>query len=179
MSRGRKAGSGAAQARILDVLRGLGTETDGRPKSLRAAELAERAGVNHHSLTKCTGALLALGQITRCLVQPARGNKTYEFRLGSGIVQPEPKPLDLRRTKIASATHRGAAPLKPLPVTRPRMILPKARYAPPAGEPDAGMLARIQGMGEDEFRDYIGHLARVWSWGRAKALAADAMRGEP
>ncbi len=179
MSRGRIAGSGSAQARILDVLRGLGTETDGRPKSLRAAELAQRAKVGHSSLAKCTGALLALGQITRCLVQPARGNKTYEYRIGSGVAASDPKPLDVQRANVARATHRGAAPLKPLPTTRPRMILPKARYAPPASEPDAGLLARIQGMDEDEFRDYLGHLARVWNWGRAKALAADAMRGEP
>jgi hypothetical protein len=161
----------------MAVLRELGTDKEGRPLALRAAELAERAKVNHHSLTKCTGALLALGQITRCLVQPAKGNKTFEFRIGSGVPASDPPPLDVRRSKVARATHRGAEPLKPMPQTRPRMVPEKTRYTPPPSEPDAGMLARVQGMSEDEFRDYLRHLARVWSWSRAQHLAADAMRG--
>ena len=38
--RGRKPGSGTSQAKIIAALRALGTETDGRPKAIRAADLA-------------------------------------------------------------------------------------------------------------------------------------------
>lgn len=36
---------------------------------------------------------------------------------------------------------------------------------------DAAMLAVVQGMTEAEFGEYVGHLARVWSWGRMRRSA--------
>lgn len=173
MSRGRTPGSGSAQARVLDVLRGLGVDMSGRPKSLRAAELAERAKVNHHSLAKCTGALLALGQITRCMVQPAKGNKTYEFRIGSGKPPAPWVPLDTKKAHVA----RGSAG-KPTPRTMPAPAVSRAPAVVKAGpypatttEPDAAILARVQTMSEAEFGGYVAHLARVWAWGRARKSA--------
>lgn len=172
-------GSGAAQARVLAVLRELGTDKEGRPLALRAAELAERAKVNHHSLTKCTAPLLEIGQITRCMVQPMKGNKTFEFRIGTGMVAPEFHALDAKRAGIATGGHRSSRPLPPIPKTRPApvgAVVKSVKTASPAGG-DATMLRNVQGMSESEFRDYIGHLARVWSWGRAQALAADVFKG--
>lgn len=167
--RGRKPGSGAAQQRILDVLR----QVD--PMSLRAAELAARAKVNHHSLAKCTGALLELGQITRCLVQPAKGNKTFEFRIGAGI-PPNLAPLNPKRAGIAGTHRSSAGPLPPIPKTTPAPVVPKATTKlPTAAGDDAVLLRRIQTMSEPQFRDYINHLARVWSWGRAQGITTHAM----
>lgn len=161
--RGRKPGSGSAQARILDTLRKVA------PLSLRAAELAAQAKVNHHSLAKCTGALLALGQITRCLVQPAKGCKTFEFRIAASDQPAAPfKPLDTAKSGVATLKHRSQTPLKPLPVTKPAPAPKPVAYAATRIEPDAALLARIQAMNEAQFGEYIGHLARVWAWGRIK-----------
>ncbi len=165
--RGRAPGSGSAQARILEVLRGLGTELDGRPKSLRAADLAERAKVNHHALSKCVQALVEIGQVTRCLVQPAKGNKTHEYRIGPGRVA-DMKPLDVKRAGIATGAHRSTSgPLKALPKTRHPEVVQKAPRRPADGDGD--FIVRIQAMSADEFAAYVGTLARWWSYGRADA----------
>ena len=161
-TRGPKSGTGSAQMRILDVLRRLGTELDGRPCSLRSAELADRARVNHHSLSKCVRSMVESGLITRCLVQPAIGNKTHEYRIGPG--QPmDMRPLDVKRAGVATGNHRSAGPQKPLPKTRhPEVVQKTTRPV----ETDADFLARLQAMSADEFAGYVGHLARVWSYGR-------------
>lgn len=167
--RGRPSGGGEAQARIIDVLQKLGTETDGRPRSLRSAELAKAAGIGHHSISKCTAGLLALGQISRCLVRPAQGQPTYEYRIGPGR-PPVMAPLDTRKAGVARAPM----------ISRPPMVLPKAtaparpvvqdhdlpNYPTQSGATDAAMLARIQAMNEAQFGQYVSHLARLWAWGR-------------
>lgn len=179
MSRGRIPGSGSAQARILATLRALGTDKEGRPLALHAAELAARAKVNHHSLAKCTGALLELGQITRCLIQPAKGPKTYEFRIGPGLPAPEFKPLNARRAGAAAGKHRSSTgPLPPLPKTTPAPATPRgpgraahaATQSAAAGTADADLLRRVQNMDERQFGDFVAHLARVWGWGRGRQM---------
>ena len=188
MSRGagHLKGGGTAQQRIVAVLKALGTEKDGRPKSIRAAELAERADVQHASLSSTVKPLLELGHITRCMVQPTKGPQTYEYRLGMGVPAPAFSPLDTKRAGMALGK-----PGKPLPVTtkaptlstpRPASAWPPvpslraaagmAQAAPPD---DVGVLERVQRMTEPEFTDYLRHLARVWSWARAQQLATDAL----
>lgn len=173
MSRGRPAGTGTAQARILAVLKGLGAEMSGLPKSLRAAELAARAKVNHHALAKCTAALLASGQITRCLVQPAKGNKTFEYRIGSGTPPVAWVPLDTKKARVASGPVGKPTPrTTPAPtVSRAPAVVKAAPYPATTTEPDAALLARVQTMSEAEFGGYVAHLARVWAWGRARKVA--------
>ena len=173
MSRGRIPGSGSAQARILAVLRGLGADMSGLPKSLRAAELAAAAKVNHHSLAKCTGALLAAGMITRCLVQPAKGNKTFEYRIGSGMPPQAWAPLDTRKALVANGPVGKPTPrTTPAPaVSRAPAVVKTGPYPATTTEPDAALLARVQTMSEAEFGGYVAHLARVWAWGRARKAA--------
>ena len=186
MTRGRKPGSGASAERILAALKALGTETDGRPKSIRAAQLSDRAKIPHHSLAKAVEPLLTLGHITRCLVTGARGQQTYEYRLGCGAPPPSFKPLNLH--KAGGAIGK---PGKPLPVTTPapKVSTPKppateievpqlkrakaTTAAPP--DSDVELLERLQQMDEPQFTDYLRHLARVWSWGRTRRLVDAAL----
>ena len=185
MTRGRKPGSGASAERILAVLKALGTETDGRPKSIRAKQLSDRAKIPHHSLSKAVEPLLTLGQITRCLVTGARGQQTYEYRLGCGA-PPNFRPLNLRKAGVAIGK-----PGKPLPVTTPapKVSTPKppateievpqlkrtkaTTAAPP--DSDVELIERLQQMDEPQFTDYLRHLARVWSWGRTRRLVDAAL----
>ncbi len=154
MTRGRAPGTGAAQARILAALKG--------GETLRSAELAARAKVNHHSLSKATRALLDLGLITTCMVQPLKGNKTLEYRLGPGRPPVDVKPLNTKA--IAQPKHRSSkGPLPPIPVTKPTPAAP-ARVT--GGTPDSALLQRVQRMGEAEFGEFVSHLARVWAWAR-------------
>jgi len=183
---GHLKGMGAAQQRIVAVLRALGTEKDGRPKSIRAAELAERADVTHASLSSTVKPLLELGHITRCMVQPSKGPQTYEYRAGMGVPAPAFSPLDTKRTSMALGK-----PGKPLPVTTKAPALSTAKpaaaeiavpslraataKAQAAPGDDVGVLERVQRMTETEFTDYLRHLARVWIWARAQQLATDAL----
>ena len=183
---GHLKGMGAAQQRIVAVLRALGTEKDGRPKSIRAAELAARAEVDHASLSSTVKPLLELGHITRCMVQPSKGPQTYEYRAGMGVPAPAFSPLDTKRTSMALGK-----PGKPLPVTTKAPALSTAKpaaaeiavpslraataKAQAAPGDDVGVLERVQRMTETEFTDYLRHLARVWSWARAQQLATDAL----
>lgn len=184
---GHLKGMGAAQQRIVAVLRALGTEKDGRPKSIRAAELAARAEVDHASLSSTVKPLLELGHITRCMVQPSKGPQTYEYRAGMGVPAPAFSPLDTRRAGMALGK-----PGKPLPVTTkaPALSTPKpaaadtpvpslraaaTAKAQAAPGDDVGVLERVQRMTETEFTDYLRHLARVWIWARAQQLATDAL----
>lgn len=155
MTRGRAPGTGAAQARILAALKG--------GETLRSAELAARAKVNHHSLSKATRALLDLGLITTCMVQPLKGNKTLEYRLGPGRPPVAVKPLNTKA--IAQSKHRSSSgPLPPIPVIKPAAAAPPPRAT--GGTPDAALLQRVQRMGEAEFGEFVSHLARVWAWAR-------------
>lgn len=182
MSRGRKPGTGAAQARLLEALRSLGTDKEGRPLSIRSAALAERANVHHNALAKTMAALVQLGKVTACMVQPARGNKTWEYRLAAGIAPPQEfKPLNPARAGVALGQ-----PGKPLPATKPwppksasgEIEIPVLRKVkPPAGDDstDTALLERVQAMDEDQLADYLKHLVRVWSWGRAQRIVTAAM----
>ena len=156
MTRGRTPGTGAAQARILAALKG--------GETLRSAELAKRAKVNHHSLSKATRALLDLGLITTCMVQPAKGNKTLEYRIGAGRPPVEVKPLNTKA--IAKPAHRSTTgPLPPVPVIKPTPA-PAPRLL--GGMPDGDLLLRVQRMSEGEFAEFVTHLARVWGYGRTR-----------
>lgn len=186
MTRGRKKGSGDTQGLAMAVLTGLGTEADGRPKSLRAPDLARRANIRHDQLSQVMRPLVEIGQVTRCLVTGARGQQTYEYRLGCGAPPRTFKPLNLH--KAGGAIGK---PGKPLPVTAPapKVSTPK----PPATEievpqlkrakattaalPDSDieLLERLQQMDEPQFTDYLRHLARVWSWGRTRRLVDAAL----
>ena len=183
MSRGRKPTPDGPTERVLAVLRALGRDKGFRPVSIRSAELAERAKVNHGSLSALGQQLVERGLVTRCKVQPAKGNATYEYRLGSGMVQPEFHPLNTKRAGIAIGQ-----PMKPLPVTTPAAPFPPppvlrgaadievpqlpAKKHTRAGEPDPeiSILERVQSMDENEFANYLRHLAHVWSWGRARKI---------
>jgi len=183
---GHLKGAGTAQQRIIAVLKALGTEKDGRPKSIRAAELAARAEVDHAGLSSTVKPLLELGHITRCMVQPSKGPQTYEYRAGMGVPAPAFSPLDTRRAGMALGK-----PGKPLPVTTKAPALSTAKpaaaeiavpslraataKAQAAPGDDVGVLERVQRMTETEFTDYLRHLARVWSWARAQQLATDAL----
>lgn len=67
------------------------------------------------------------------------------------------KPLDTKRTPIARNDFRGAQPLPPTPRTQPSAPM---------------SIDAIQRMDADQFASYIGHLARVWSWGKSQRIAA-------
>lgn len=168
-SRGRPAGGGEAQARILSALQKIGTEADGRPRSLRSADLAAAAGIDHHSISKCTAGLLALGQISRCLVRPAQGQPTYEYRIGPGR-PPVMAPLDTRKAGVAGAPMISRPPMVPPKATAPARPVVQYHdlpsYPAQSGATDAAMLARIQAMNEAQFGQYVSHLARLWAWGR-------------
>ena len=127
MSRGRPPGADGPTERILAVLKALGTDKENRPVSIRSAELAERAKVNHGSLSALTQALEAKGLIIRCKVQPLKGNATFEHRLGPGLAPPGFTPLNTKRAGIALG-----APGKPLPVTTPAPTVSTPRTSEPA-----------------------------------------------
>ena len=154
--KGRLAGTGSAQARIVDALRG--------GETLRSAELAARAKVNHHSLSKCTRALLEQGQIVGCMVQPASGNKTMEYRIGPGVPPTAHKPLAATGSDVAKRAHRSASSeLPPVPVTRPAKP-----WAPPNTGRDADLYQRVQRMSQGEFGEFVGNLARVWGFAQGR-----------
>ena len=93
------------------------------------------------------------------------------------MVAPAFKPLNIKRAGIATAGHRSSTgPLPPIPKTRPAPVVSRAKPVVAAGG-DTAMLRNVQGMSEGEFRDYIGHLARVWSWGRAQQMVVEAVGG--
>jgi hypothetical protein len=153
-----------------------------RSISIRSAELAKRAQVNHGSLAALGQQMAERGLVTRCKVQPAKGNATYEYRLGPGVAQPEFRTLNTRRAGIAIGQ-----PTKPLPATKPAasfppppklrkpddievpQLLAKATKAS-APDPEVHILERVQAMDENEFASYLRHLAHVWSWGRARKI---------
>lgn len=157
MSRGPIAGNGKSHQKVLAVLRAAGTEKDGRPVAVRAAVLAERAGISHNNLSKTMDPLLASGKVLSCEVKLARGRPTREFRLGSGIAQPAMRTLDPRRHGVARAPAG-----KPLPVTTTDQHRGMGEIT------DTDMLRRIQAMSADAFGDYVAHLSRVWAYGQTR-----------
>ncbi len=156
MKRGPVAGQAKNHQKVLAVLRALGTEKDGRPVAIRAAVLAERAGISHNNLSKTMAPLLASGQVLVCSVRLPRGRPTSEYRLGSGIAAPALRPLNTRRHGVASAAIG-----RPLPLTQ---LIAKHRGMSPTTEGDIHQA--IQKMSAEAFGDYVAHLARVWAWGR-------------
>ena len=180
MTRGRKPGSGASAERILAALKALGTETDGRPKSIRAAQLSDRAKIPHPNLAKAVEPLLTLGHITRCLVTGARGQQTYEYRLGCGAPPPSFKPLNLHKAGVAIGK-----PGKPLPVTTPAPRVSTTK--PPATEIEVPQLKRAAAPRDDAPReaieldiniklDELGYLFEYWKRRRAAGYTPMAIR---
>jgi len=171
--KGRAPGSGAAQARILAALRATGRDKEGIPLPLRSAELAARAKVNHGALYKATTPLVELGQVSACLVQPAKGNKTYEYRISvAGIPAAQPAPLKPAKAGVATAAHRSHREPPPVPaLKRQAEVMPSRTRAPIGGMAGRDEIERVQRMSESEFGEYVTHLARMWAYGRGKRAA--------
>ena len=147
---GPKAGNAKSHHKVIAVLHAAG-------KSVRAADLAEKAGVTHANLSKVMDPLIESGAVVRCKVSQPRGRPTYEYRIGSGKAPTPMRPLDPKRHGVAIAP-----PGKPLPVIR--------RHGA-AEITDSAMLERIQAMSADAFGDYVAHLSRVWAYGKTRMTA--------
>lgn len=193
MSRGRKPGSGESASRVLEVLRALGTDGGGRSFSIRTAELCQRAKIEAGNLARIVQPLIDTGEVLVCkvTVPGMRGGPKNEYRLAS-MAAPPFRPLDTRRAGVALGK-----PGKPLPVTTPapavstprapaNEIEPRrlARTPAPAAEgkrldvatvEELELRKRLQLMDEPQFVDYLRHLSRVWSWGRARQLVDAAL----
>lgn len=172
--KGRAPGSGAAQARILAALRATGHDKAGIPVPLRSADLAARAKVGHSALYKATTPLIELGQISACMVQPAKGPKTYEYRISvAGTPVAPSAPLKPAKVGAATASHRSHREPPPVPVLKQQAeVTPTRTRAPIGGMPGRDELDRVQRMSEAEFGDYVMHLARMWAFGRGKRVVA-------
>lgn len=72
---------------------------------------------------------------------------------------------------------RPAAPPARAVASKPPQARPRPVSDPAAGD-DTAMLERIQAMPEADFIDYMNHLARVWSWGRARHLVNAALQNQ-
>lgn len=150
---GPKAGNAKSHHKVIAVLHAAG-------KSVRAADLAEKAGVTHANLSKVMDPLIESGAVVRCKVSQPRGRPTYEYRIGSGKAPTPMRPLDPKRHGVAIAP-----PGRPLPVTT------AARHRGMGEITDSAMLERIQAMSADAFGDYVAHLSRVWAYGQTRMTA--------
>ena len=134
--------------RILAALRSLGTDTEGRPISIRRTELAERAKIGQSNMALHIDPLVKSGDVYVCQITPnGTGRPVNEYRLGTGVPQPAWRPLDTKRRGVAVASaHLKAAPTNkpagstPAPSSKPQPAVgsptPAAGdRAPPAGEP--------------------------------------------
>lgn len=105
---------GSKTERLVQIIEGLGTEADGRPKGIRSQELAKRAGIQQSNLHNFLGPYISTGRLAAMRVDVMRNGQpysTYEYRKGCGVPAPDFKPLQLSQQFGINRAATRSAPL--------------------------------------------------------------------
>jgi hypothetical protein len=118
-----------ARDKLVRHICSLGNDKNGKPISIRTAELAAACNVLPGSVQAMLADPVAKGEICVCKVTPAEGRACNEYRKGSGAGVSQFQTLNIKRAGIAVST----AGQKPLPGTSSKPQPEVGEKTPAAG----------------------------------------------
>jgi hypothetical protein len=128
---GRPPSPDSMAGRLLVIVRGLGNDKYGAPLSIKTSELARRASIPNNQVQCNMAGAVARGDVVVCKVTPAGGRPYNEYRVGPGVPPPALTSLNVRKSGIAQATHRGATNPEAPTLRKPQ---PAVGTTPAAGD---------------------------------------------